>query len=126
MSAPSWVPEGWTYVPSEPESRCDVCGQTKPALAGRLRREADGREWPLIGNNSKKQEREMVETIISAHPPLARDDCEFEYQVAPREDGRKFAVEYRESPHETWSALPRRFDTVQDAMAFIEEEEGNG
>lgn len=125
MSTPSWVPEGWVYFPSEPESHCEVCGHTKPALAGRLRREVDGREWPLIGNRSAKQDREMVEAIVAGNPPLTKEDCEFEYRVVAREEGRKFAVEYRESPHETWSAMPRRFDTPQDAMAFIEEEESN-
>lgn len=49
------------------------------------------------------------------------EEAEFEYQPASREGGRKFAVEYRSSPLETWSTLPYRLDSREAAEAKIAE-----
>lgn len=46
---------------------------------------------------------------------------EFEYQPAPREGGRKWAIEYRSSPLETWSSMPYRLASREAAEEKIAE-----
>lgn len=64
----TWLPEGWDYTPTRKASSPKTKGDRLPDVPGTLRRRADGRTWPLIGNSSASQERKMVEAIIDANP----------------------------------------------------------
>ncbi len=75
MKQPRWLPDGYEYTPSKKAKVCKECGRETPEQPGRLRRLADGRSWGLYGNRSERQDREMIEAIIAAHP-LKTEDVE--------------------------------------------------
>lgn len=60
------LPEGWIYKPRKLPKMCKHCHHIQPEVAGELQ-SPSGRIWPLVGNNSAAQEREMVKAIVEAH-----------------------------------------------------------
>jgi len=65
------LPPGWKYTVSVPARSCSACGHTEPEKPGVLR-DNKGREWPLVGNKTLAQERDMVHAIIAANVTAER------------------------------------------------------
>lgn len=62
----SWLPPDWTLAPGRAAERCDCCGHTRDAVMPRLHAPG-GQSWPLIGNHSAAQIKEMALAVIAAH-----------------------------------------------------------